>query len=52
MTRGYYKKPEETAAAFTPDGWFRSGDLGLQDGAGHTIFTGRPSEQAIEQGVR
>jgi fatty-acyl-CoA synthase len=27
VTRGYYNKPVETAAAFTPDGWFRSGDL-------------------------
>ena len=25
VTRGYYKKPEETAAAFTEDGWFRTG---------------------------
>lgn len=44
VTRGYYKKPEETAAAFTPDGWFRSGDLGVQDEAGHTIFKGRLRE--------
>ncbi len=44
VTRGYYKKPEETAAAFTPDGWFRSGDLGVQDAAGHTIFKGRLRE--------
>ena len=27
VTRGYYEKPEETAKAFTPDGWFRTGDL-------------------------
>jgi len=44
VTRGYYKKPEETAAAFTADGWFRSGDLGVQDDAGHTIFKGRLRE--------
>jgi fatty-acyl-CoA synthase len=44
VTPGYYKKPEETAAAFTPDGWFRSGDLGVQDGDGHTIFKGRLRE--------
>src|SRR3972149_11524270 len=41
VSRGYYKKPDETAAAFTTDGWFRSGDLGVQDGRGHTIFQGR-----------
>jgi fatty-acyl-CoA synthase len=44
VTRGYYRKPEDTAAAFTPDGWFRSGDLGVQDDAGHTIFRGRLKE--------
>src|SRR5438309_555609 len=44
VTRGYYNKPEETAAAFTPDGWFCSGDLGIQDGQGHTIFKGRLRE--------
>src|SRR3972149_5477750 len=44
VTRGYYKKPEETAAAFTADGWFRSGDLGVRDDAGHTIFKGRRRE--------
>ena len=44
MTRGYYKNPEETAAAFTPDGWFRSGDLGVQDEARRTIFKGRLRE--------
>jgi len=31
-------------AAFTADGWFRSGDLGVQDDTGHTIFKGRRRE--------
>jgi fatty-acyl-CoA synthase len=44
VTPGYYGKPEETAAAFTAEGWFRSGDLGVRDGAGRTIFKGRLRE--------
>lgn len=44
VTRGYYRKPEETAAAFTPDGWFRSGDLAVQDEEGHTFFKTRLRE--------
>jgi fatty-acyl-CoA synthase len=44
VTRGYHDKPEETAAAFTADGWFRSGDLGVRTGEGHVVFKGRLRE--------
>jgi fatty-acyl-CoA synthase len=44
VTRGYYKKPEETAAAFTEDGWFRTGDLAAQDAKGHVLFKARLRE--------
>jgi fatty-acyl-CoA synthase len=44
VTRGYYGKPEETARAFTPDGWFKTGDLAVRDGQGRTIFRGRLRE--------
>ena len=44
VTRGYHDKPEETRAAFTEDGWFRTGDLAVQDDRGHTIFMGRLKE--------
>jgi acyl-CoA synthetase (AMP-forming)/AMP-acid ligase II len=44
VTPGYYNKPDETATAFTADGWFRSGDLGVQDADGHTFFKGRLRE--------
>jgi len=38
---GYYNKPEETKAAITPDGWFRTGDLGVIDATGRLAFQGR-----------
>jgi acyl-CoA synthetase (AMP-forming)/AMP-acid ligase II len=44
VTRGYYGKPDETAQAFTADGWFRTGDLAVRDAEGRTVFRGRLRE--------
>ncbi len=44
VTRGYYEKPEETARAFTADGWFKTGDLAVRDRKGRVIFRGRLRE--------
>jgi len=41
MFEGYVDHPEWTAAAFTPDGWFRTGDLGVMDDSGYIRITGR-----------
>ncbi|MBQ1610474.1 MAG: AMP-binding protein, partial [Muribaculaceae bacterium] len=41
LTIGYYKNPEATAAAFTEDGWFRTGDLGVIDEANNIFIRGR-----------
>jgi fatty-acyl-CoA synthase len=44
VTRGYFDKPEETRAAFTGDGWFRTGDLAVRDARGRFVFKGRLKE--------
>ena len=41
VTRGYYKRPEETARAIDADGWFHTGDMGLMRPDGHMRFLGR-----------
>jgi len=38
---GYYKKPAETAAAFTSDGWFKTGDAGVEREDGNFRFISR-----------
>ena len=43
ITRGYYEDPAANAAAFTADGWLRSGDLGLMH-AGDLYISGRAKE--------
>lgn len=41
VMRGYYRMPEQTAKAFTADGWLRTGDLGEQRADGRMRMVGR-----------
>ncbi|MDL2316133.1 AMP-binding protein [Desulfovibrio sp. OttesenSCG-928-A18] len=50
IMKGYYKMPEATAEAITPEGWLRSGDLGTMDDDGYLVITGRGKDMIIRGG--
>jgi long-chain acyl-CoA synthetase len=47
---GYWNLPEATAAAITPDGWFRSGDAGHLDADGYLYLSDRVKDMIITGG--
>jgi acyl-CoA synthetase (AMP-forming)/AMP-acid ligase II len=44
---GYFKSPQDTANAYTTDGWYRTGDVGLFDH--NTLIGGRPTLRIIDR---
>ena len=47
---GYLGRPDATAAAFTDDGWYRTGDVAVIDGDGMHRIVGRESTDLIKSG--
>jgi long-chain acyl-CoA synthetase len=47
---GYYQQPEENAAAFTRDGFLRTGDIGIMDAAGYTKIVDRKKDMILVSG--
>ena len=47
---GYLDDPESTAATLSPDGWLRTGDLGVLDAAGYLRIVGRSKDMFIVGG--
>lgn len=50
IMKGYYKMPDETAACFDEEGYFRTGDMGREDDMGRLFITGRIKEMIIVGG--
>ena len=47
---GYWQMPGETAAAFTPNGWLRTGDIGIMDEDGFMRITDRKKDMILVSG--
>jgi len=50
VIKGYWKLPNETRDAFTPDGYFMSGDIGMFDDEGNLLITDRKKDLIITSG--
>ena len=47
---GYWRMPEKNREEFTPDGWFRTGDMGSLSGDGYLTIVGRSKDLIITGG--
>ncbi len=50
VTPGYYNRPDETARALTPDGYFRTGDIGTMDARGFFRIVDRKKDMILVSG--
>lgn len=49
---GYWKRPDETALAFTREGWLRTGDMGFMDERGWFKITDRKKDMIVVSGFK
>ncbi|MFD8915639.1 acyl-CoA synthetase [Streptomyces sp. NPDC059575] len=47
---GYLNRPDATAAAFTADGWFRTGDVAVREADGYVRIVGRKATDLVKSG--
>jgi len=52
VMQGYWNRPEETARAFTADGWLRTGDMGFMDERGSFKLTDRKKDMIVVSGFK
>ena len=50
VMKGYWRQPEKTAAEFTADGYFKTGDVGKLDESGYLAIVGRAKDMIISGG--
>ncbi|MEO6973211.1 MAG: malonyl-CoA synthase [Rhodoferax sp.] len=48
--KGYWRMPEKTREEFTPDGFFKTGDVGVLDARGYVTIVGRAKDLIISGG--
>ena len=49
---GYWQQPDETARCMTPDGYFKSGDIGIQDARGFFKIVDRKKDMILVSGFK
>ncbi|MGV8923729.1 MAG: AMP-binding protein [Thermomonas sp.] len=52
VMKGYWNLPEETANVFTPNGWLRTGDMGVMDERGSIRITDRKKDMIVVSGFK
>ncbi|HEY6980068.1 long-chain-fatty-acid--CoA ligase [Reyranella sp.] len=52
VMRGYWQQPEETAKVMTPDGFFKSGDVGVMDERGYIRIVDRKKDMIVVSGFK